>query len=268
MQFAIGFLLALGISSAAVAAGSLNRTGGVAAVALGTAVYAFGRWPAAAVLLVFFLGSSLLERLLGPIGRRPAGAYAKGGRRDAGQVLGNGVVATVFAVLIHYNPDSAWPWLGFAGSLAAVNADTWATELGALSPDPPRLITHPSRPVRAGTSGAVSLVGSSGAVLGSVLIGFAASGFVPVRGASMILAIAAGGLAGAFIDSYLGATVQSMYVCTAEHLETEQHPIHRCGAPTLHRRGWPWVSNDVVNFACAACGALVAPLIAFGAASL
>ncbi|MFH1184192.1 MAG: DUF92 domain-containing protein [Chloroflexota bacterium] len=258
MQFGIGFLLAAAISSAAFAVRSLSRGGAIAAVALGTTVYGFGGWRAAVVLLAFFVSSSLLDRFLRPLGRRPQGVYAKGGRRDAGQVLSNGITAAAFAVLMHYNPDGVWPWLGFAGSIAAVNADTWATELGVLSSRPPRLITRLRRRVRPGTSGGVSLEGTFAALLGSTFISMIATVIAPSPAASLILPITAGGLLGTALDSYLGATVQGLYRCTAENVETEQHPIHHCGAPTVHSRGWSWLNNDLVNLACAASGAALA----------
>jgi uncharacterized protein (TIGR00297 family) len=268
MQFITGFLLALTISSAAWAARSLSRGGAIMAVILGTTVYGFGGWQAAVVLMVFFISSSLLGRLLESLGKRPEGAYAKGGRRDAGQVLGNGLIPAVFAVTMRFSPDAPWPWLGLAGSIAAVNADTWATELGVLSPRAPRLITRLQQRVEPGTSGGVSVEGTLAAVLGATLIGALAVLLVPARDAGLFLPICVGGFAGALRDSYLGATVQSLYMCSAEKVETEQHPMHRCGSPTVHTRGWSWLNNDLVNFACALFGAVAACLLALAASAL
>ncbi|NJS15001.1 MAG: DUF92 domain-containing protein, partial [Sphingopyxis sp.] len=53
-------------------------------------------------------------------------------------------------------PESSIGWIGFAASLAAVNADTWATELGVLNPSSPRLITNLHKRVEKGTSGGIS----------------------------------------------------------------------------------------------------------------
>jgi uncharacterized protein (TIGR00297 family) len=261
MQFLAGFLLALVIAAAALATRSLSRSGAIAATGLGTLVFGFGGWNSAAILLTFFITSSLLGKLLRRSGRQPAGTYAKGSRRDAGQVLGNGLASAIFALLGYLYPGAAWPWAGFAGSIAAVNADTWGTELGALSASPPRLITRLGQHVRPGTSGGVSVAGTAAAVLGAGLVASVAALVAPDQGPGLLLPVTLGGVFGALLDSLLGATFQAMYVCTTEHVETEQHPVHHCGAPTARTRGWPWLGNDLVNLACGAAGGLLAALL-------
>ena len=111
------------------------------------------------LLLGFFISSSLLSRLFK---RRKANLeekFSKGSQRDAGQVFANGGIAGLFVILHVLMPEALWPWLGFAGALAAANADTWATELGVLSRAAPRLITT-GKTVEPGTSGGVSWTGT------------------------------------------------------------------------------------------------------------
>jgi uncharacterized membrane protein len=74
------------------------------------------------------------------------------------------------------------------------------------------------------------------------------------------LLITTAGLVGSLFDSLLGATIQAMYFCPADQKETEKHPLHTCGTPTVHIRGWQWLDNDWVNFACSAFGAMIALL--------
>jgi uncharacterized membrane protein len=62
------------------------------------------------------------------------------------------------------------------------------------------------------------------------------------------------------MDSLLGATVQAIYYCPSCRKETERHPLHTCGTPTEQVRGWSWMNNDWVNFACGGVGAGLALL--------
>src|SRR6185369_8114043 len=174
MQLLFGFLIALLISSLAYKAKSLNKSGAVAAFLTGTIIFGVGGWQWAILLLTFFITSSALSRAFK---KRKLGLdekYSKGDERDAGQVFGNGGIATIFAALHFFLPHETWPWLCFAASLAAVNADTWATELGVLNPNPPRMITNPNKIVEKGTSGGISILGTFASLAGAALIGLLA----------------------------------------------------------------------------------------------
>lgn len=261
MQIFTGFLLASLIAFAAYRAHSLSASGALGAVLVGGVIFGMGGWQWAILLLAFFITSSALTRAFKKRKRGLSEKFSKGGERDLGQVLGNGGLATLFAALWHFFPGEAWVWAGFAASLAAVNADTWATELGVLNPHPPHLITQPSKSVEKGTSGAISLVGTAAALGGAALIGLLAVVFAPVAVSPALgVLVTLTGLGGSLFDSLLGATVQAIYHCPACNKETERHPTHTCGATTTLQRGWRWLDNDWVNFACAAFGALLAIL--------
>jgi uncharacterized protein (TIGR00297 family) len=218
-----------------------------------------GGWQWSILLLTFFITSSAWSRAFKKRKHNLNEKFSKGGERDAGQVLGNGGLATFFAALYAFYPESIIPWVGFAASLAAVNADTWATELGVLNPTPPRMITNLSKRVEKGTSGGISLWGTGAALLGSSLIALLAVLLSPSSGLNTysFLLITAAGVLGSLFDSLLGATVQAMYYCPTDKKETEKHPLHTCGTETVHIRGWMWLNNDWVNFACGAVGTLI-----------
>lgn len=112
------------------------------------------------------------------------------------------------------------------------------------------------RPLPVGLSGGVTLAGTAAEVLGAAFIALCA-------GPPSAVAVALGGVAGAFVDSLLGAALQARRWCAACARECENDP-HACGNPTVHLRGLPWLHNDGVNFAATATGALVA----LGTASL
>lgn len=260
MQIIYGLILATIVAYGAYRAHSLSKSGAFAATFVGTVIFGIGGWQWAVLLLTFFITSSGLSRAFR---KRKAGLnekFSKGHERDAGQVLGNGGVATFFVALHAFYPESILPWIGFAASLAAVNADTWATELGVLNPTPPRIITDLRKPVEKGTSGGISLFGTLASLLGSAVVALPAVLLSPVGRltANDFLLITVAGLAGSFFDSLLGATVQAMYYCPADKKETEKHPLHTCGTETVHIRGWKWLDNDWVNFACGTFGSLVA----------
>lgn len=260
LRLILGLLLGAAIGWLAWRVRALAPSGAWAAAITGGLIFGLGGLDWAILLLAFFLSSSAWSRAFG---RRKAGMaekYSKGSQRDAAQVVANGGLG-VGLVLVHaIDPGSAWPWVAFAGAMAAVNADTWATELGVFNPSPPRLITS-GKIVESGTSGGVSLLGYLAVLGGAGFIGVLAAllseqpGIVPV---CFIAAVTLAGAAGSTVDSLLGATVQAIYYCPRCAKETERHPLHTCGTPTTPRRGWSWLDNDRVNFSCSVFGAVVA----------
>lgn len=248
--------LALGILAAGVGylVGGLTPAGAVAAALIGALTMGGGGIAPAVLLLLFFFSSSALSRIGGEGKRAAQSFFSKEARRDPGQVLANGAVAAGLSVGYGLGGSDAW-FAGLSGALAAVTADTWATELGVLAPGRPRLITT-GEPVEAGTSGGVSVLGSVAATAGALLIALAGGGLGV--GWRVIPASLIGGLGGAALDSVLGATFQSSYFCPDCHKHTERHPLHTCGTKTVHTRGWGWMNNDVVNFVASLAGAALA----------
>jgi uncharacterized protein (TIGR00297 family) len=240
--------------SAAVAwiawrAGTLTLSGGLAAWSVGTGVLYGTGWNGGAVLAAFFISSNLVSR----IGQRPlAQLDAKSDRRDLWQVYANGAAAAAGAVVA---PGDLGLWLVTA-VLSASAADTWATAMGTRSGKVPRLLGL-GRPVPPGTSGGITLIGSSGGALGALIV--SATG--AIAGERLIL-LPAGtliGLAGMLVDSALGALLQGRFHCGACD-EPSEWRIHRCGRRTVATGGLDWLNNDMVNF--------FATLFAAGAALL
>ena len=254
----LGALLAGAVSLAARRAGALDRSGAVAAIAAGSAAMAAG-WSWAALLIAYFVATSALSRVGAAVkAERTGDVVAKGGARDWWQVGANGGVFT-FAALASAFADPSWSWSALAaGSLAAAAADSWGTEIGTLAGRPPRSIVSLRR-VPPGTSGGVTLQGSLATIAGAVFIGGLAWAFG--WDGRIALAAAAGGVAGAFADSLIGALLQVSRRCPRCDIATER-AIHRCGAPTEITGGLAWLDNDAVNLACALVGGLLAVLFA------
>ena len=147
-----------------------------------------------------------------------------------------------------------------AGALAAANAGTWATEVGALSSAAPRLVTS-GRRVPRGVSGAVTPLGTLASLAGALVIGAGHAALTRHPAAALRLGVA--GLAGALADSVLGAALQAVYVCQGcgQRTEDRRH-AHGSDAPALTLvRGRPLVTNDTVNLGAALLAALTASLL-------
>jgi len=254
IQLIIGFALGVLIALAAWRAGALSRSGAWAAALSGGIIFGLGGWSWAALLLTFFISSSLLSRAFARRKVVMNEKFSKGSQRDWGQVLANGGLGALLVLLHAWQSELFLPWLAYSGAMAAVNADTWATELGVLSKTPPRLITT-GKSVERGTSGGVSALGSLAAASGALLIALAAVLVIPGTW-SFVALVLLGGLLGSFFDSFLGATKQAIYRCPACQKETERYPLHTCGTQTTQVRGWSWLNNDWVNFACSIVGAV------------
>lgn len=289
----LGLILALAVALLAHEARALTTSGAAGAVLVGGLIFGLGGWRWALVLLAFFISSSALSRL-GGFRRAAAGSQtvpadgstsrpdpaaqyaAKGSRRDLRQVLANGGIPMLAAVLWAIGVGD-WCVPLFLGSMAAATADTWATEIGTTRGGRPHLITS-WRPVTPGTSGGVTAAGLlaslAGATLISILGTMALSGshfgasppasggasFAAVMVWPLALATVAGGIAGSLVDSVLGATLQSVRFCPACSVETERLQ-HRCGERTVHHRGLPWLDNDAVNFIATTVGGLTSVLL-------
>ncbi len=259
MQILIGFLLGIIIALLSWRLGALSSSGALAAAVTGGLIFGLGGFAWAVLLLVFFISSSGLSRAFAQRKTGLSEKYSKGSRRDAGQVIANGGVGALLAILHALLPGQLWVWAAYASTMAAVNADTWATELGVLNKTPPRLITS-GTVVEQGTSGAISLIGTISAFAGAGLLGlFAAFFTTPFHQALVVFVLATlAGFVGSLFDSFLGATVQAIYYCPKCKKETERHPLHTCGTETVQRRGWRWLDNDLVNIACSLVGAVLA----------
>ena len=258
MQLLTGLALGVFIALVAWRLKTLSRSGAYAAAISGGLIFGLGGWPWAVLLLTFFISSSALSRAFARHKASLSEKFSKGSQRDWGQVLANGGLGAGLAVVHAFLPEQTWPWIAFAGAMAAVNADTWATELGVLNSSLPRLLST-GQPVERGSSGAISLLGSLAALAGAGLVALLAYLFSPATGfVALWVGITLGGAGGAFFDSWLGATVQAIYWCPNCKKATERHPRHLCGAQTTQIRGWSWLDNDWVNFGASLAGALLA----------
>lgn len=251
-QFLLGALFGFIIAVASYVARFLTFSGSAATFLLAVIVFGVGGWQWTVPIVTFFVLSSLLSKFGGSRKERFDLLFEKSSRRDWGQVAANGGVAGLVVVLSALFPIFDFYPL-YLGALAAVTADTWGTEIGILSKG--RTVSVLTfQPVATGTSGGVSGLGTIGGAVGAAAVALAGySWYSEFRTA---IVVAAAGVVGSLADSALGATVQAQFKCEVCGRTTERQ-MH-CGKAALRSRGVQWVNNDVVNFFCAAVGALVA----------
>src|SRR5512136_493863 len=108
LQLVLGFLCAVMIAFLAYRAGSLSRSGAWGALLEGTIIFGLGGWKWAVLLMAFFVSSSALTRLFGKKKISLNEKFDKGGRRDIGQVIANGAIASIFAGLHFFFPAASW----------------------------------------------------------------------------------------------------------------------------------------------------------------
>jgi uncharacterized protein (TIGR00297 family) len=248
------------VSLAGWRANALSPSGAAAAMLVGTAIAVGASWPGVLVLGTFFVLSSALSKI-----RVRDDVAEKGSRRDALQVLANGGVAAVVALVGLFGNEQLALAL-VAASLAAATADTWATEIGSTAHWPPRMLIS-RRPVARGESGGVTRRGTLAAIAGALCVGAVAGVAAGVRfdaHSGVIIAVVAtlGGIAGSTVDSLAGELIQERRLCPSCRVNTEAR-VHRCGTSTEYRGGIPGITNDVVNAICTGTGATLGLLAVF-----
>jgi uncharacterized protein (TIGR00297 family) len=261
-QFFFGEGLALGIAWLAFAVKALDASGALATFLMGTIIFGIGAWLFTIPLLLFFVVSSLLSRLPQRSGKPAKDIIAKGSRRDAMQVLANGLLPALMVIgSLFISQEIAF--LLFLGGVAAATADTWATEIGLAFGGQPRSIIT-GKIVAPGTSGGITLAGVIGAIAGAALVAYAGGWCYGVFAKNSLnvfhfIGAAVAGLVANFVDSLLGATLQRRNRCAVCGKVTER-AVH-CGQPTRYDYGLQWLNNDVVNIACGLSGVLLTEVV-------
>lgn len=247
----LGAALALPVGLLAYFRRWLTLPAAALAVVIGTAIFATGMTLTLA-LLFFFFSARLLERSARSSEHAEELSAQKSSARTFDQVLSVGAVPAISAVGMLASGEAAFGVAALA-ALSFATADTWATAIGMTAARPPRLLGF-GREVQAGFSGGVTLRGSVASVLGAVSVGLFAVALSGEGNYGPLLSVAGLGLAFAFVDSLLGATVQSRYRCAVCGTATENR--RHCGRPTDRLRGY--LSNPGVNLVCSLGAALVA----------
>ena len=173
------------------------------------------------LLMLIFVGTSFLATKFAIVYKKALGVEeSDDGTRGGSNVISNGIVPAIVAVC--YSMDLLSPeqaLVAFTTSVAAATADTMASEIGVLSPEPV-LITNPTKHVEPGTNGGISLEGTTASLLSAVsmsMLSFSAfvliieenHAFYSSFEVNYLYISAFFGFLGSIIDSLLGATLEN-----------------------------------------------------------
>ncbi|ABR55240.1 protein of unknown function DUF92 transmembrane [Methanococcus vannielii SB] len=137
-------------------------------------------------------------------------------KRSLKNVLANGLMAVLFVLGYYFGIlTQEIALIGYIGSIAAANSDTFSSELGMLSRETPRLISN-FKKAEKGTDGAITFFGTFAGLMGALLIGVISYGLFNDLNVLIIATIA--GMAGNISDSYLGAFFERKKLLNNEHV--------------------------------------------------
>jgi uncharacterized protein (TIGR00297 family) len=256
-QFAVAAILAFFISFLSFRLKLLTKSGGIAVFILAVFLYGFGGWMWTVPMVTFFLMSSLIS-ILGKNRKKESDLFfEKTSRRDFWQVAANGGLGGIL-VALYYFFQLELLYIFYVSSIAAVCADTWATEIGTFFRSKTYNILS-FKIVEPGVSGGVSFYGFAGVFFGAFVISVSALPWINLESFYFISLIILAGAFGSIIDSLLGATIQYQLKCVKCFKITEKK--NHCGKTALPVRGKKWINNDMVNFSCGISGGLFGFLI-------
>lgn len=257
-NFILGAVFSFIISYLAYLKKSLDLGGMLSAILLGAVLY-FINPIFFALMICFFISSSLLTKYKSSQKQETEKLHEKSSRRGFLQVAASGLGALLFAV-IYYLTGSEYFLIAFVVVMASANADTWASELGVLSNREPVSIIG-FKPIKKGLSGGISLLGTSASFLGALFISIIFTiyylntyGF-STRVYGILAVCTIGGFAGSIIDSIMGATLQIKYFCDAAGDLTEREYTN--GTKNIRAKGYKFISNEFVNFSSGVIAALI-----------
>lgn len=208
-QAVIALVLCAVLSALSWKLGLLTADGSLASFAVGMVLGLFGGIGWLLLLVLFAFIGFLVTRYKMDLKIKKGVQEGKKGERNYRNVIANGAVPMAIAVLTFL--------VGWEGELAALvymsavcvaAADTTASELGVLS-DRTYMITTFKR-VPTGVDGGVSLYGTGWAIAASAFA--ALVGWIVIMGtvpSLMVLVPISMGVLGCFIDSVIGATLET-----------------------------------------------------------
>jgi len=239
--------------------GSVSWSGLAALVTISTGIIWLDEIALLFTLFYMFASSSALSSFRKKQKLETEKVLSKAGPRDYVQALANLGVATICIVAYKFLAHPVW-MIAAIGSVAASNADSWASEIGSLSKkNPVSIINFQALP--RGVSGGISLLGTIAGFAGSVFIVTASMLTIqllePVKLNiwPFVVSASIAGFLSMLFDSWMGALFQALYKDSRNSGLTENSDGNRLV------KGYGWINNDMVNFFSTLFGGLCSSLI-------
>ena len=185
----------------------LTLDGSTSAWLLSVITFGIAGIEGAAILLFFFISSSLLSKNSRSLDDIRELKF----RRTGAQVWANGFWFGFFT-LLGLLVDLELFKVAAYSSLAFATSDTWASEIGGNRIKGTTWSINGFQKVPPGTDGAISIAGTFAAVGGALSIGVLVGVLLPTNSLVMGILVASTGLVATFMDSWLGAHFQDQYL--------------------------------------------------------
>tara|TARA_B100000575_G_scaffold294657_1_gene312749 strand:+ start:4633 stop:5460 length:828 start_codon:yes stop_codon:yes gene_type:complete len=220
----------------------LSLDGSTSAWLLGVITFGVAGIEGAAIILYFFISSSLLSK------NSSSGDHLRElkFRRIGAQVWANGFwfgFFTLLGLLI----DLEILKLAAYSSIAFATSDTWASEIGGNRVKGRTWSFKGFKQVPPGTDGAISIAGTLAAVAGALSVGLLVWLLHPNNSIVMGTLVASTGLAATFMDSWLGANLQGQNLVNTTNRFFSSHFLY--------------VDNNIVNWLSAGLASLLTVVI-------
>ncbi len=193
------------------------------------------------ILLLAFLFASIAIDKVKRLAKKEDTVTKRGDCRDEIQVIANGLVPMMLAVIFSctFNPVFV---VAYVAVLAEAFADTAASGFGVFSKN--TFDIFKMRKCECGLSGGMSLIGTLASLVAAIAFPLLVLPF-GIDNFYVILVAALSAFFGVVFDSFLGSVLQVKYKCKICASLTERE-VH-CQAPTKQVSGYRFFDNDVVN---------------------
>lgn len=245
IQILISLIINLVIVFLSYKTKKLDITGSITALFLGMVIFLCLGLKGYLILMFFFVLSAITSKISNKKFKTNK-IHEKGSNRDSMQVIANGMIAMLYAIMFKLSFDNVYLVL-YSVAIAQSLSDTLSSDIGVLSKTKPISI-RTFKKVEKGFSGAISLLGCISGIVGSFLVSILFALLLNLDKSKTIyyiMIIISSSFVGNLFDSFLGSTIQVLYYDREKNEYTEQKIRNNRKLEKI--RGASFFDNDMVN---------------------